>query len=189
MFWLFLTFFLFFFFLSFFLGIIHMHCFPFLFFVFWFGSSFSLFLFFSFLGLTGHAFLKKKTFFFCTGHDVYFFNKLGWWPFFFWLVVTRLVCVFKNWKLLFKNIYGNTCGWKSVLKCVKCCLKTENGCLKTQTKHPLSFLKKRFSIPPLFHPPNQTQIREKKSLLYSHFSIPSKFSILSLFHALNLRDP
>ena len=50
----------------------------------------------------------------------------------------RLVCVFKNWKLLFKNICGNTCGWKSVLKCVKCCLKTENGCLKTQTKHPLS---------------------------------------------------
>ena len=27
-------------------------------------------------------------------------------------------------------------GEKSVLKCVKCCLKTENGCLKTQTKHP-----------------------------------------------------
>ena len=50
----------------------------------------------------------------------------------------RLVCVFKNWKLLFKNIYGNTCGWKSVLKC---CLKTENGCLKTQTKHPLYSLK------------------------------------------------
>ena len=53
----------------------------------------------------------------------------------------RLVCVFKNWKLLFKNIYGNTCGWKSVLKCVKCCLKTENGCLKTQTKHPLKLLR------------------------------------------------
>ena len=40
----------------------------------------------------------------------------------------RLVCVFKNWKLLFKKICGNTCGWKSVLKCVKCCLKTENCC-------------------------------------------------------------
>ena len=53
------------------------------------------------------------------------------------VVKARLVCVFKNWKLLFKNIYGNTCGWKSVLKYVKCCLKTENGCLKTQTKHPL----------------------------------------------------
>ena len=48
-----------------------------------------------------------------------------------------LVYVFKNWKLLFKNICENTCGWKSVLKCVKCCLKTKNGCLKTQTKHPL----------------------------------------------------
>ena len=41
-----------------------------------------------------------------------------------------LVCVFKNWKLLFKNICGNTCGWKSTLKYVKCCLKTENCCLK-----------------------------------------------------------
>ena len=51
----------------------------------------------------------------------------------------RLVCVFKNWKLQFKNIYGNTCEWKSVLKCVKCCLKTENDCLKIQTKHPLGF--------------------------------------------------
>ena len=26
-----------------------------------------------------------------------------------------------------------------MLKCVKYCLKTENGCLKTQTKHPPSF--------------------------------------------------
>ena len=51
----------------------------------------------------------------------------------------RLIYVFKNWKLLFKNICENTCGWKSVWKCVKCCLKTENGCLKTQTKHPLKF--------------------------------------------------
>ena len=42
----------------------------------------------------------------------------------------RLVHVFKNWKLLFENIYGNTCRWKSVLKCMKC-LKTENSCLKT----------------------------------------------------------
>ena len=32
----------------------------------------------------------------------------------------------------------NTCGWKSVWKCVKCCLKTENDCLKIQTKHPLN---------------------------------------------------
>ena len=51
----------------------------------------------------------------------------------------RLVCVFKNWKLLFKNICENTYGWKSVLKYVKCCLKTENDCLKIQTKHPHSF--------------------------------------------------
>ena len=43
----------------------------------------------------------------------------------------RLVHVFKNWKLLFENICGNTCGWKSVLKCVKCCLKTKNCCLKS----------------------------------------------------------
>ena len=50
----------------------------------------------------------------------------------------RLIHVFKNWKLLFENICGNTCGWKSALKCVKCCLKNENGCLKIQTKHPLS---------------------------------------------------
>ena len=52
----------------------------------------------------------------------------------------RLVCMFKNWKLLFKKNCGNTCGWKSVLKCMKCCLKTKNDCLKTQTKHPLSSL-------------------------------------------------
>ena len=51
--------------------------------------------------------------------------------------MARLVYVFKNWKLLFENIFGNTCGRKSTLKCVKYCLKTENGCLKTQTKHPL----------------------------------------------------
>ena len=31
---------------------------------------------------------------------------------------------------------------KSVLKCVQYCLKTENSCLKSQTKHPLSFLEK-----------------------------------------------
>ena len=47
-----------------------------------------------------------------------------------------MVYVFKNWKLLFENICGNTCGWKSTLKCVKCCLKSENSCLKTLTKHP-----------------------------------------------------
>ena len=50
----------------------------------------------------------------------------------------RLVYVFKNWKLLFKNFCRNTCGWKSVWKYVKCCLKTENCCLKTLTKHPIS---------------------------------------------------
>ena len=49
-----------------------------------------------------------------------------------------MVRVFKNWKLLFKKICENTCGWKNVLKCVKCYLKTENDGLKTQTKHPLS---------------------------------------------------
>ena len=53
-------------------------------------------------------------------------------------LMVRLIHVFKNWKLLFKNICGNTCGWKSVWKCVKCYLKTENNCLKTQTKHPLT---------------------------------------------------
>ena len=46
----------------------------------------------------------------------------------------RLVHVFKNWKLVFENIYENTCGWKSALKYVKCCLKTKNDCLKSQTK-------------------------------------------------------
>ena len=49
-----------------------------------------------------------------------------------------MVYVFKNWKLLFENICGNMCEWKSALKCVKYCLKTKNGCLKIQTKHPLS---------------------------------------------------
>ena len=53
-----------------------------------------------------------------------------------WILMklSRLVHVFKNWKLLFENICENTCGWKNVWKCVKCCLKTENCCLKTQTK-------------------------------------------------------
>ena len=54
--------------------------------------------------------------------------------------LTRLVHVFKNWKLLFKNIYGNTCGWKSIWKYMKCCLKIKNGCLEIQTKHPLNIL-------------------------------------------------
>ena len=48
----------------------------------------------------------------------------------------RLVHVFKNWKLLFENIYENTCRWRCVWECVKCCLKTENGYLKTQIKLP-----------------------------------------------------
>ena len=69
---------------------------------------------------------------------------------FFSLLMARLVCAFKSWKLSFKNIFGNTCGWKSVLKCVKCCLKTENGCLKTQTKHPLNFPLPSFSFYFLF---------------------------------------
>ena len=47
------------------------------------------------------------------------------------------VYVFKNWKLLFENICENIYRWKNVLKYVKCCLKTKNNCLKTQTKHPL----------------------------------------------------
>ena len=55
------------------------------------------------------------------------------------LLRVRLVYVFKNWKLLFENICGSTCGCKSALKCAKCCLKTEKCCLKTQTKHPLNF--------------------------------------------------
>ena len=40
--------------------------------------------------------------------------------------------------MLFKNICEYTCGWKSALKYVKCCLKTENSGLKSLTKHPLS---------------------------------------------------
>ena len=60
----------------------------------------------------------------------------------------RLVHVFKKWKLLFENFCENTCGWKSALKCVKCCLKTENGCLKTSTKHPPIVWKNLFH---LFH--------------------------------------
>ena len=51
-----------------------------------------------------------------------------------------LVYMFKNRKL-FKNICENTYRWKSTLKYMKCYLKTENGCLKTQTKHPLKVLK------------------------------------------------
>ena len=35
---------------------------------------------------------------------------------------------------MFENIYENTCGWKSALKYMKYYLKTENGCLKIQTK-------------------------------------------------------
>ena len=50
----------------------------------------------------------------------------------------RLVYIFKNWKLLFKNFCKNTCRWKNILKYVKYCLKTENCCLKTLTKHPLN---------------------------------------------------
>ena len=57
----------------------------------------------------------------------------------FQYIRVRLVYVFKNWKLLFENICGNTCGWKSTLKYVKYCLKIENSCLKAQTKHPLNF--------------------------------------------------
>ena len=34
-------------------------------------------------------------------------------------------------------------GEKVYDKCMKCYLKTKNSCLKTQTKHPLSFLKKK----------------------------------------------
>ena len=36
-------------------------------------------------------------------------------------------------------------GEKNALKCVKCCLKIENCCLKSQTKHPLIFLKEEES--------------------------------------------
>ena len=32
---------------------------------------------------------------------------------------------------------GNTCGWKSVWKCMKYYLKAENVCLSGCTKHPL----------------------------------------------------
>ena len=50
--------------------------------------------------------------------------------------IACLIYVFKNWKLLFKNIYKNICWWKNMWKYIKYCLKTENDCLKTQTKHP-----------------------------------------------------
>ena len=50
-----------------------------------------------------------------------------------------MVCVFKNWKLLFKKICKNTYGWKNILKYVKYYLKIKNNCLKTQTKHPIVF--------------------------------------------------
>ena len=52
----------------------------------------------------------------------------------------------KNWKLLFANICENTCGWKSVWKYVKCCLKNKNCCLKIQTKHSLCVFKKDFVL-------------------------------------------
>ena len=50
----------------------------------------------------------------------------------------HLIHVFKNKKLLFKNICENTCRWKNMLKYINYHLKTENGWLKTQTKHPLN---------------------------------------------------
>ena len=53
------------------------------------------------------------------------FNVVFWNLFFFLELRFHLVYVFKNWKLLFKNICKNTCEWKSTLKCVKYCLKTE----------------------------------------------------------------
>ena len=37
------------------------------------------------------------------------------------------------WVVLF-IVFLNICGWKSIWKCVKYCLKTENGCLKCPTK-------------------------------------------------------
>ena len=46
------------------------------------------------------------------------------------------------------------CGWKNVSKYVKCCLKTENCCLKTLTKHPLIRIAQklfRTDIPIGFH--------------------------------------
>ena len=52
------------------------------------------------------------------------------------VICVRYVRVFKNWKLFFENICENIYRWKNVLKYVKCCLKTKNSCLKTQTKHP-----------------------------------------------------
>ena len=79
----------------------------------------------------------------CEGKKFHHFFNISWNFFPEWLA--RLVHVFKNWKLLFENIFGNTCGWKSALKYVKCCLKTENCCLKSQTKHPLNILKHLFA--------------------------------------------
>ena len=70
-----------------------------------------------------------------------------------------MVHVFKNWKLLFENIYGNTCEWKSMWKYVKCCLKTKNGCLKIQTKHPINIFSK-----PAFIKNKIKKKKEKKNL-------------------------
>ena len=76
----------------------------------------------------------------------YLYINSNRWSVISWQLWVRLVHVFKNWKLLFENIYENTCEWKSVLKCVKCCLKTEKCCLKIQTKHPLSHKSQYLSI-------------------------------------------
>ena len=56
------------------------------------------------------------------------------------------VCVCKNWKLLFKNIYEKYVWVKNVLKYVKYYLKTENNCLKTQIKCRLKLSSSCFSF-------------------------------------------
>ena len=74
------------------------------------------------------------------GFQVVSYDTLSWVTVRFKRLWVCLVHMFKNWKFLFKNIYGNTCGWKNALKYIKCYLKTENGCLKSLTKHPLYLL-------------------------------------------------
>ena len=67
--------------------------------------------------------------------------------------------------MLFKNICRNTCGWKSALKCVKCCLKTKNGCLKSLTKHPLN------------HSKPQQKTANNHSAPYKAYLAPTKRSL------------
>ena len=80
----------------------------------------------------------------------------------------RLVHVFKNLKLLFENICKNTCGCKNALKYVKCDLKTEKCCLKTQTKHRLSIL----IVCVVYRPKNAPTENYKHKTILNTYLIP-----------------